>query len=60
MTPKPDSNKAIYLKPNQRTLRRKSKRPSSASQWQPHQSDAALDPWGTALRTMQAHGKSWT
>jgi hypothetical protein len=59
MTPKPDPHKAIYLKSNQRTVRRSRKRPSPLNQWQPHQSSTALDAWGTALRDMRAHGKSW-
>ena len=51
---------AIVLKLSQRQRQRKSKRPSqSVNQWQPHKGDAALDAWGTALRTMKAQGLSW-
>ncbi len=55
----PDPKKAVHVKPRQRRWKRRAKRPSSSSQWQPHQGDAALDAWGTALRDMRARGVSW-
>ena len=59
MHKQPDPNKAIHVKPQQRTWEREQKRPLSKHQWQPHHGDAALDAWGTALRDMRAQGVSW-
>jgi hypothetical protein len=56
-TPQPDPAKAITLKPGQQSRRRK--RPSKSPQWQPHQSDQALDAWGVALRALKAQGHSY-
>ena len=55
MNNKPDPKKAVYLKPNQRHRGRKPQQPKK-SQWQPHQSDQALDAWGVALRTLRERG----
>ncbi len=57
---KPDPQKAIYLQPNQRRVpgKRRSQRPTAVPpQWEPHQSDQALDAWGVALRDMRRAGK---
>ena len=59
MNDRPDPQKAIYLKPQQRTLERRKKRPSTKSQWQPHRGDCAIDAWGTAIRTMREQGVTW-
>ena len=56
----PDPQKVIVLKPNQRRLpggRRDKKAGSARPQWEPHQSDQALDAWGAALRDMRRAGK---
>lgn len=53
----PDPKKAIHLKPGRRTLRRgQKKEETEAGGWERHRGDAALDPWGTALRDMRAAG----
>ena len=57
---KPDPQKAIYLQPNQRRVpgKRRSQRQTAVQpQWEPHQSDQALDAWGAALRDMRRAGK---
>jgi len=59
MNSRPDPQKAIYLKPQQRTLERRRKRPSTKSQWQPHRGECAIDAWGTAIRTMREQGVAW-
>ena len=59
MNSRPDPQKAIYLKPHQRTLDRRKKRPSTKDQWQPHPGDCAIDAWGTAIRTMRERGVAW-
>jgi hypothetical protein len=57
-TAQPDPAKAIVLKPRQQT--RKRKQPTYTSQsWQPHQSSAALDSWGVALRTLREQGHQY-
>ena len=60
MDQQPDPKKAIYLKPNQRRVpgSRRSEKPKreQASSWEPHQSDQALDAWGTALRVLREQG----
>lgn len=61
MDQQPDPKKAIYLKPNQRRVpgsrrSQKPKREKAASAWEPHQSDQALDAWGTALRVLREQG----
>jgi hypothetical protein len=56
----PQPRQAIVIKPGQRKRRRSYKRPSATSdQWRPHHGDAALDAWGTALRSLKAQGLSW-
>ncbi|MBP7045817.1 MAG: hypothetical protein KBE23_23920 [Chloroflexi bacterium] len=57
---KPDPQKAIYLQPNQRRVpgkRRSQRQTAVPPQWEPHQSDQALDAWGAALRDMRRAGK---
>ncbi len=57
MQKQPDPQKAIHLKPHQRTLRRGQRRQvPPGSQWEPHRSDAALDEWGVALRALREQG----
>jgi hypothetical protein len=54
----PDPAKAVVLKPRQKT--RKQQKPNYTSQsWQPHQSSAALDSWGVALRTLREQGHQY-
>jgi hypothetical protein len=54
----PDPTKAVMLKPRQRS--RKRQKPTYTSQsWQPHQSSAALDSWGVALRTLREQGHQY-
>lgn len=43
---------ALYLKPGQRKAGR-GKTAKAASQWQPHHSDCAIDPWGVAIRVLK-------
>jgi hypothetical protein len=51
----PDPTKAITLKPRQQT--RKRQKPTYTSRtWHPHQSSAALDSWGVALRALREQG----
>ena len=57
-TVQPDPAKAIVLKPKQRTRQRK-QRTNSSQTWQPHQSSAALDGWGVALRTLREQGHQY-
>jgi hypothetical protein len=63
MSRKPDPQKAIYLKPHQRTVKKEKKveqeRPLSHSPWQPHPGNAVYDAWGAAVRAMRAEGVSW-
>ena len=59
MNSRPDPQKAIYLKPQQRASERRKKRPSTKSQWQPHRGDCAIDAWGTAIRMMREQGVAW-
>jgi hypothetical protein len=54
----PDPAKAIVLKPHQRSRKRK-QRTSTSQTWQPHQSTAALDSWGVALRTLREQGHQY-
>ena len=54
----PDPAKAIVLKPHQRT-RKRQKRCVGSQTWQPHQSTAALDSWGVALRTLREQGHQY-
>ena len=51
----PDPAKAVVLKPRQRT-RNRQKSTYTSQTWQPHQSSAALDSWGVALRTLREQG----
>jgi len=54
----PDPAKAVVLKHRQRTRQRQ--KPTYTSQsWQPHQSSAALDGWGVALRTLREQGHQY-
>ncbi|MBK8905455.1 MAG: hypothetical protein IPM53_30005 [Anaerolineaceae bacterium] len=54
----PDPAKAVVLKPRQQTRQRQ--KPTYTSQpWQPHQSSAALDSWGVALRTLREQGHQY-
>ena len=54
----PDPAKAVVLKPRQQTRQRR--KPTYTSQtWQPHQSSAALDSWGVALRTLREQGHQY-
>ena len=57
-TQQPDPAKAIVLKPHQKTRQRK-QRTGSSQTWQPHQSSAALDSWGVALRTLREQGHQY-
>ena len=57
-TQQPDPAKAIVLKPHQKTRQRK-QRTDSRQTWQPHQSSAALDGWGVALRTLREQGHQY-
>ncbi len=59
MSRKPDPQKAIYLKPNQHTLKKEKKQERSQSQWQPYQGNAVYDDWGAAIRVMRTQGVSW-
>ncbi|MBE2225137.1 MAG: hypothetical protein IAF02_26605 [Anaerolineae bacterium] len=62
MSRKPDPQKAIYLKPHQRTVKKKKveqERPLSPSPWQPHPGNVVYDAWGAAIRAMRAEGVSW-
>lgn len=52
-TPKPT---VLYLKPGQRKRPGTAKPVKPSPQWQPHQSSYAIDPWGTALRTLKEQG----
>ncbi len=54
----PDPAKAIVLKPRQKTRQRK-QRTDANNNWQPHQSSAALDSWGVALRTLREQGHQY-
>ena len=54
----PDPAKAIVLKPHQRT-RKRQKRCVGSQTWQPHQSHAAIDSWGVALRTLREQGHQY-
>ena len=54
----PDPAKVIVLKPHQRT-RKRQKRASGNQSWQPHQSAAAIDSWGVALRTLREQGHQY-
>ena len=59
MSSKPDPKKAVYLKRNQRRLpgqQRRKQQQKPAPQWEPHQSDCALDAWGVALRALREQG----
>jgi hypothetical protein len=59
----PDPQKAIVLKPNQRRLpggERDEKTRRPRPQWEPHQSDQALDAWGTALRVLREQGHDFS
>ena len=59
----PDPQKVIVLKPNQRRLpggRRDKKAGSARPQWEPHQSDQALDAWGMALRVLREQGHDFS
>ena len=52
-----DPQKALYLKPNQRTVPgKKRRRPRSKRAWQPHNGNYAIDPWGVAIRTLRDRG----
>ena len=59
---KPDPQKAIYLQPNQRRVpgERRSKKAASQPEWEPHQSDQALDAWGVALRALREQGHDFS
>jgi hypothetical protein len=61
MSEKLDPKKAVYLKPNQRTIpgRKRRKERRSASEWVEHKGDIALDEWGVAIRVMRKLGKSF-
>ena len=54
----PDPAKAIVLKPHQR-MRKWQKRATGSQTWQPHQSTAAIDSWGVALRTLREQGHQY-
>jgi len=61
MSRKPDPQKAIYLKPQQRTVKKKQveeERPLSPSPWQPHPGNVVYDAWGAAVRTLRSRGVS--
>ena len=57
-TQQPDPAKAIVLKSKQRTRQRKQST-NTGQTWQPHQSSAALDSWGVALRTLREQGHQY-
>jgi len=57
-TQQPDPAKAVVLKPRQRT-RKRQKSTYTSQTWQPHQSSAALDSWGVALRTLREQGHQY-
>jgi hypothetical protein len=56
MPEKLDPKKALYLKPNQRTIPGRKRRKQRKSAWQPHKGDYALDPWGVAIRALRERG----
>ena len=59
---KPDPQKVIFLKANQRRVSGKqSSQKQTAVQptWEPHQSDQALDAWGVALRALKEQGHTY-
>ena len=53
---RPDPEKAVHLKPGQRTLARNKRGRRRKEQWEEHRGDSALDPWGTAIRDMRKAG----
>jgi hypothetical protein len=60
MSDQPNPQKAIYLSPNQKRLPgngRQTSQAARATQWVPHHSDMALDPWGEAVRVLRESGK---
>lgn len=56
MSKKLDPKKALHLKPNQHTLPGRKRRHQRKSDWQPHNGDYALDPWGVAIRALRERG----
>jgi hypothetical protein len=56
MSNKPDSKKAVTLKPGQRKLRRRKGHDGKPSDWVAHNSSYALDPWGVAIRVLRERG----
>ena len=59
---KPDPQKVIYLKANQRRVPGKQSRQKQTAvqpTWQAHQSDQALDAWGVALRALKEQGHDY-
>lgn len=52
MNNKTPSQSVLYPKPGQRKAGR-GKPAKAASQWQPHLSDCAIDPWGVAIRVLK-------
>ncbi|MBK7178372.1 MAG: hypothetical protein IPH82_14500 [Chloroflexi bacterium] len=59
---KPDPQKVIFLKANQRRVPgKRSRRKQTAVQptWEAHQSDQALDAWGVALRALKEQGHTY-
>jgi hypothetical protein len=56
MTRKPDPARAIYLKPNQRTLRCARRRRNPSTRLETHPLAWAIDPWGVAIRTLRKRG----
>lgn len=61
MSSQSDSKKALYLKPNRRTIpgRKRDKAQNGGGQWVEHKSDVALDEWGVAIRALRKRGKSF-
>ena len=59
---KPDPQKVIFLKANQRRVpgkRSRRKQTTVQPTWEPHQSDQALDAWGVALRALKEQGHTF-
>ena len=61
MSRKLDPKKALYLEPNRRTIpgKKRNKAQNGSGQWVEHKDDAALDPWGVAIRALRKLGKSF-
>ncbi|MBK8988191.1 MAG: hypothetical protein IPM39_19350 [Chloroflexi bacterium] len=59
---KPDPQKVIHLKANQRRVPGKQSRRKQTAvqpQWETHQGDQALDAWGVALRALKEQGHTY-